>query len=96
MNPVYSKHQNLNAEPNVPGLDPHYRRHDRSGNALASLALIIIGIVLGAPAGAALSAGFRNYDKLAKTCQMCHNITTQTPVIFETLGEFKRFKRMSL
>lgn len=88
---MYSKHQNLNAEPNVPGLDPYYHHHARSGNVLASLALIVIGMILGAPVGAALSAGFRAYDKPAAPeilqtylradfCMTCHAARAE-PVI---------------
>lgn len=92
---MYSKHQNLQAEPNKPRLDPYYHRHGRSGNVMSSLMLVVIGIILGIPAGAAMSAGIRSYDAPARTCQTCHNATTTPQADLTSYGKYRRFHQRS-
>ena len=74
---MYSKHRNTDVPANTRAgkLDPYYSRNDEGlvGGPVAALILIAIGVVLGIPAGAGLSAGLRAYYKpVQHDCQMCH------------------------
>jgi len=100
----YDEMQRLNVRPAPPEpLDAYYSRHDNdapTGGAIGVLLLIIIGMILGVPLGATLSAGWRAYDAREASakiglnmtpCERCHVQAARAPL--DTYAAYTRFHR---